>query len=631
MKLAAIAACLLLSGAASAHVTQFEVLGQEDFADGHPFGTAGPFVRIHAIAHGELDPADPANAAIAGLAQAPRTPAGTVAYDTDVEILRPADPARGSGTLLFDVPNRGNKYVLSWLDDAPGATLVNDPRTLADAGNGFSFSRGYTVVWAGWQPEVHGPGLMGIRVPTLPGVTAPIRFQIEAGTRGPDAVHAMPLPYPAATADGARLTVRTRGTDPETPVEGWEVTRDTVRLLPEGTAFTPRRIYELRYQATNPTVDGIGFAAVRDVVAFLRRGDPAVGPVRHTIGFGVSLSGRFLRNFLELGMNRAEDGSRVFDGVFPHISGAGKVFDNLPFAMPGRTATMHEDRFYPENWFPFATFPATDPMTGQAARLLHGDGSDPLIIESNTSTEYWQKGASLIHTDPADGADRALPDGVRVFMVAGTQHGGHFGSGTSAGPCAVGRNPHSAGPALRALLVNLEAWVADGALPPASLVPRHGDGTAVEAGAVRMPAVPGVEWVAAANRIGPPVDWVNPPADISRSYPTSVSAVDADGNERAGLRLPEISVPLGTYTGTNLYRDAPGELCDRDGSFVPFARDAAERARTGDPRPSVMERYGSKEGYVARVRQAADGLVAGRLMLPADADAAVKVAEGTTP
>ena len=631
MKLAAIVACLLLSGGASAHITRLEVLGQEDFAGGASFGTAGPFVRIHAVAHGELDPADPANAVISGLAQAPRTPGGTVAYDTDVEILRPRDPARGSGTMLFDVPNRGNKYALSWLDDAPGAGLVNDPRTAADAGNGFTFSRGYTVVWAGWQPEVHGAGLMGIRVPTLPGVAAPIRFQIEAGTRGPDAVTTMPLPYPAAPLDGATLTVRTRGIDPETPVGGWQITRGAVRLLPEGTAFAPRRIYELRYRATDPTVDGIGFAAVRDVVAFLRRGDPAVGPVRHTIGFGVSLSGRFLRNFLELGMNRAEDGTRVFDGVFPHIAGAGKVFDNLPFAMPGRTATMHEDRFYPENWFPFASFPATDPMTGQTARLLHGDGSDPLIIESNTSTEYWQKGASLIHTDPADGADRALPAGVRAFMVAGTQHGGHFGSGTSAGPCVVGRNPHSAGPALRALLVNLEAWVVDGTPPPASLVPRRADGTAMDAAGVRMPGIPGVQWAAKANPIGPPVDWVNPPADAGRVYPTFVSAVDADGNERAGLRLPEISVPLGTYTGTNLYRDAPGELCDRDGSFVPFARDAAERARTGDPRPSVMERYGSKEGYVAQVRQAADALVAGRLMLPADADAAVRVAEGALP
>ena len=633
MRLAAIAALLVLSGGASAHITRLEVIGQDDFAGGQPFGSAGAFVHIRAIAHGELDPADPLNAVILGLSQAPRMPSGMVAYDTDVEILRPKDPARGSGIMLFDVPNRGNKYALSWLDDAPGAGLVNDPRTAADAGNGFTFSRGYTIVWAGWQPEVHGPGLMGIRVPALHGVSAPIRFEFEAGTRGPEVVGSVSLPYPAATMDGATLSVRTRGTDPETlvPADEWAMTRDSVHLLPEDRALTPRRIYELRYQATDPTVDGIGFAAVRDVAAFLRNGDPAVGPVQHAIGFGVSLSGRFLRTFLELGMNQSEDGSRVFEGVLPHISGAGKVFANLPFAMPGRTATMHEDRFYPENWFPFATFAATDPMTGQTASLRHGDGTDPLIIETNTSTEYWQKGASLIHAGPADGADRTLPDGARAYLIAGTQHGGHFGSGTSAGPCVLGRNPHSAGPALRALLVDLEAWVVDATRPPASLVPRRADGTAVDAGTVQMPAIPGVRWATGANRVGPPVDWVNPPADVTRAYATTVAAVDADGNERAGLRLPEISVPLGTYTGTNLYRDAPGELCDRDGSFVPFARDAAERARTGDPRPSVMERYGSKEGYVARVRQAADALVAGRLMLPMDADATVRAAESALP
>ena len=620
-------ACLLCPATAGAHITRLDIVAQEDFAGGAAFGAAGPFVRIHAIAHGELDPADPANAVIAGLDHAPRTPNDTVAYDTDVEILRPKDPARGSGTLLFDVPNRGNKYALSWLDDTPGQGLVNDPRTEADAGNRFTFSRGYTLVWAGWQPEVHGANLLGIRVPTEAGVQQPIRFEIEAGTRGPDSVASIPLPYPAATIDGASLTVRTRGTDPETPLASgdWTMTANQVRLA--GAPFTPRRIYELRYQATGPTVDGIGFAAVRDVVAFLRRGDPAAGPVKHTLGFGVSLSGRFLRNFLEMGMNRAEDGSRVFDGVLPHISGAGKVFDNFAFAMPGRTATMHEDRFYPENWFPFATFPATDPMTGQTGRLLRGDGSDPLIIETNTSTEYWQKGASLIHTDPQDGTDRTLPDGVRSFLVAGTQHGGHSGSPTSTGPCVLGRNPHSAGPALRALLVDLELWVTDGTAPPASLVPRQADGTAAPAGTIRMPAITGVQWAGTANRIGPPVDWVNPPADVTRAYPTFVAAVDADGNERAGLRLPEISVPLGTYTGTNLYRDAPGELCDRDGSFVPFARTAEERTRTGDPRPSLTERYGSKPGYVARVQQAAAALVAQRLMLPADAQAATQAAE----
>ena len=633
MKLAAalLAACLA-PAAVAARVTALDVVSQEDFAGGAAFGAAGPYVRVEAVAHGELDPADPANAVVVDLDRAPRNAAGRVEYDADVSILRPRDPAKGSGVMLYDVLNRGNKFALPWLDDAPdSAGPINDPRGAGDAGNGFTFRRGYTLVWSGWQPEVHGPGLMGVRVPVAQDHGQPIvrriRVEVVAGTRGPEAVRSAALPYPAADPAAARLTVRAREADApaEVPASGWSIEGGALRLLPPGTAFAPRQLYELSYAATAPTVDGIGFAAVRDVVSHLRR-DPAFG-VRHALGFGVSLSGRFLRNFVELGMNRDEGGARVFDGVLPHISGAGKVFGNFEFAMPGRTATQHEDRFYPENWFPFAAFAATDPMTGQAGRIPRGDGSDPLMLESNTSTEYWQKGASLIHTDPADGADRALPPGARAYLVAGTQHGGHAGTAATPGPCANPRNPHSAGPALRALVVALEQWVVDGTAPPASQVPLLADGSGVAAEAVRLPAVPGVTWAPGANAIGPAVDWVDPPATVTRRYPTLVAAVDADGNEVAGIRLPEIAVPLGTYAGVNVYRDYPTELCDRDGAFIPFARDAAERARAGDPRPSLQERYGTREAYVEQVRKAADALVAARLMLAEDADAAVRAAQ----
>jgi len=353
-------------------------------------------------------------------------------------------------------------------------------------------------------------------------------------------------------------------------------------------------------------VDGIGFAATRDLVSHLRT-EPGI---QRTLAIGISLSGRFLRHFLELGTNRDEAGRRVFDGVLPHIAGAGKVFANQPFAMPGRTATQHEDRFYPEVWPPFGY--------GPGPSLLHGDGSDPLVIESNTSTEYWQKAASLVHTDAA-GADAALPPGVRVMLVAGTQHGGHAGTTSAPGFCASPRNPNSAGPALRAMLSNLDAWVASGTPPPDSLVPRRGDETGVPAGSVRMPAVPGVTWAPGDNAIGRPVDWTDPPSAPVQPYPTMVPAVDADGNEAVGLRLPHLAVPLGTYTGTNVYKDLPSELCDRDGTFVPFARTRAERERTGDPRPSLEERYGNRDAYVARVKAAADTLVAARRLLLEDA------------
>jgi hypothetical protein len=248
------------------------------------------------------------------------------------------------------------------------------------------------------------------------------------------------------------------------------------------------------------------------------------------------------------------------------------------------------------------------------------------MIEVNTSTEYWQKAASLIHTDPAARRDAELPPGARVYMIAGTQHGGRPGTDPSPGPCVNPRNPHSATPALRALFVALEEWVRTGAAPPRSRVPTIAQGTAVRAEAVEMPPVPGFALAAGANRIGPPVDWVDPPSRLDNFYETRVCAVDADGNEVAGIRLPPIAVPLGTYTGWNVYRAQPCELCDRDGSLILFARTRSEREATGDPRPSLEERYGSREIYVARVEAAAAARVADRLLLPADAAAYVRAA-----
>jgi hypothetical protein len=388
-------------------------------------------------------------------------------------------------------------------------------------------------------------------------------------------------------------------------------------------------------------VSGVGFAAVRDLVSFLRReradrdgtpnpliaGQGGGTGITRALAFGVSQSGRFLRHFLELGMNDDGSGKRVFDGVLTHVAGAGKTFAHHSFAMPGRTATQHEDRLYPENWFPFGNAIATDLFSGCRSSLLQGKPTDPLMIEVNTSTEYWQKGASLVHTDPAGSEDAALPPGCRAYMIAGTQHGGGPGTDPSPGPCANPRNPHSASPVLRALLVALEAWVRNGAEPPPSRVPRIADGLLVAADAVRMPAVPGFAAPPGANRIAAPVDWVNPPSRLDNFYGARVSAVDADGNEIAGVRLPPIAAPLGTYTGWNVYRVQPCELCDRDGSLIPFARTAQERETAGDPRPSLEERYGSRSAYVAKVREIAAALVAERLLLPPDAEAYVRAAE----
>jgi Alpha/beta hydrolase domain len=625
-------------------ITNIAITDTADFADGHAFGEVGAYVRIKGVARGVLDPTAPGNAGIVDLDKAASNAQGLVEYATDFDILRPKDFSRGSGILVYDVPNRGSKRIFTLLDDVAPVDPArnNDPRSREDAGLGFLLGRGYSLVWSGWDPGApRANGNLGGDFPAVieggRPVTGRIRDEFHFGTRAPGDGSARRLSYPAASTDqpGARLTVRARESDRRTEIARgeWEFIDDrSIRLLPEGRKFEPVKIYELWYEATGAKALGIGYASVRDLVSFLRHGGGDGGgtenpvasgasQIRHALAFGVSQSGRFLRHFLELGMNTDAAGRRVFDGVFSHVAGAGKVFANHRFGMPGRTATQHEDRLYPENWFPFGAMAATDPFTGKSCALLKGDATDPLIIETNSATEYWQKGASLVHTDPASGGDAALPANARAYLIAGTQHGGRPGVDPRPGPCVNPRNPHSATPALRALFVALEEWVTEGITPPPSRVPTIAAGTAVQAETVRMPRVPGFAHAPGGNRIFPPIDWVDPPEDgPARFYKTYVSAVDNDGNEVAGILLPPIAVPLGTYTGWNVYRAQPDELADRDGSLIPFAGTSAEREAADDPRPSLAERYGTREVYVAKVEAAAASLVAERLLLPADAD-----------
>ena len=633
-------------------ITKIDIAGVEPFAEGHHFGEAGPYVRIHGVARGELEPAAPQHAVIVDIDKAERNARGMIEYELDLFILRPADIRRGSGTLVYDVTNRGRKVILGRLDEAPGDANTNDPRTARDAGLGYTLGRGWTLVWSGWDSSApRANNGMTARLPLALEKGEPmvrrIRHEFHIGTRAIGKGDAVTLSYPSVSTDTrrARLTVRDRESDARTeiPPDCWEFADNrTIRLLPAGTLFAPYKIYDIWYEATGSRVIGVGFAAVRDLVSFLRHEsadrDGTVNPlcaaassdapaITHALSFGVSQSGRFLRHFLELGMNDDGQGRRVFDGVLTHVAGAGKTFANHSFAMPGRTATQHEDRLYPENWFPFGNAVTTDPFSGRRGALLQARPTDPLMIEVNTSTEYWQKGASLVHTDPVGGEDAVLPPGCRVYMVAGTQHGGGPGTDPNPGPCVNPRNPHSASPALRALFVALEAWVKDGVAPPDSRVPLIAGGSLVKAGNVTMPAVPGFAAPPQANRIAAPVDWVDPPSRLDNFYGARVCAVDADGNEIAGIRLPPVAVPLGTYTGWNVYRAQPCELCDRDGSLIPFARTRQEREAAGDPRPSLEERYGSRPAYVSRVREAAAALVAERLLLPSDADAYIRVAE----
>ena len=637
-------ACTLLSVClihpSEAQVTAIRIDSIEPFADAAAFGESGAYERLRGKFRGELDPADARNGAIHNLQKAPRNANGRVEYEADFFMLRPVDAARGNRTLIYDVTNRGRMYVHWRLMDAKLASPAagNDPRTAADAGNGLFLRRGYTLVWSGWDSTV-AEGANRLRLAPVVAtdngkpIVRTIRDELVSGTRGA-AKATFRLTHAAASLDQSRakLSVRRSETDArrEVPASQWAyVNAREIRLLPEGTKPEPGSLYEFHYPATDPHVLGIGMAATRDLVAFLRSGraDDAGTPnpirfeTRAALAFGISQSGRFLRDFVRDGFNQDERGRKVFDGMLAHTAGVGGVFLNHAFGQPARTNTQHEDHTFPENAFPFSTARMTDPVSGRTGSLFRNDGFDPLWMETNTSTEYWQKGASLLVTDPLGTSDVALPANARAYLIAGTQHGGQAWMTSTRGQCANPRNPHSPTPALRALLIALDEWV-DGKQPPASRVPSIRDGTFVAPEQVRFPAVPGMAVARRANEFGVLRDWVEPVMDMSKPYRTLVPQVDADGNETRGVRLPEIGVPLGTYTGWNLYREPypQGELCDRNGSYRPFARTLAEREAAGDPRPSLAERYRDHAGYVQRFEEDARRLVSERLLLAEDAE-----------
>jgi len=629
---------------AAARLTEIHVTAVEPFADGMAFGAAGAYERVKGTFKGELDPSDPRNKVIVNLDKAQKNAAGRIEYEADFYILRPVDAAHGSRKILYDVTNRGRQYAHWMFGDA--RTVRNDPSAAEDAGNGLILRRGYVIVWSGWDPDAPraNAGLAMKPVIAMNGtvpIARVIRDELMSGGRGP-LRKTFRLTYEAATLEQsqARLTVRRAETNPrrEIPAEGWAyVNAREIRLLPEGTAPEPGSLYEFHYPAKNPRVLGIGLAATRDLVSFLRyeaadskgNANPAGAGVRHALAFGRSQSGRYLRDHVALGFNQDESGRKVFDGVMAHTAGVGGVFLNYEFGQPARTNTQHEDHVFPENAFPFSSARQTDPVTGMTAGLLRNDGFDPLWMETNTSTEYWQKGASLLVTDPLGIRDLAHPANARGYLVGGTQHGGQAWMTSTAGPCVNPRNPHNPSPALRALLVALDEWVSEGKAPPASRTPRISDGTMVTPEKLAFPAIPGVAVAHRVNEFGVLKDWVKPEMDLSQPYRPLVPQVDVDGNETSGILLPDVAAPLGTYTGWNLYK-APyveGELCDRFGTYVPFAASRAEREAKNDPRLSLEERYGDHAGYARRVEEAVKNLVANRLLLAEDAQQFIEKAK----
>jgi hypothetical protein len=602
-------------------ITAIEIKQSEPFVQGAGFGDTGSYTRLDGVAVGEVDPAHPANRGIALIDQAPRNARGHVEYRSDFVILRPTDPAKGNGRILYEVNNRGR--IMLFANLCAGAA-GNRPETAADLGNALPLHRGFTLIWSGWDPGAPKPTGLSLDVPIASNGDQPIvqriREEFVSGTRL-GVLERFRLSHDAANLDPAcaQLTVRRTQTAARRPIAFEFLDARAIRLLPAETLPEPGSIYEFCYDATKPRVLGIGFAATRDLISHLRQhGGELLGrPPSHTLAFGISQAGRYLRDHIAQGFNADEDGRRVFDGVFTHVAGIGRVFHNTPFGQPFRTRTWHEDHDFPEVQFPFSTASQLDPITEASGALLRGDATDPRLIETNTSTEYWQKGASLLHTDPLATHDVALPDSVRGYLLAGTQHGGKAGMPRDAGPCVNPRNWHDPMPAVRALLVALDEWVANDRAPPDSRLPSLAAGTLVPAELVAFPSVATLSPPRAANDVAPLPDWINPQLP-ARAYRACVPQVDADGNEIAGIRLPDIAVPRGTFAGWNLYKTPypDGEIADRDGTFLAFATTA--EARGDDPRPSIAERYPTHAAYLAQVQQVVADLSAARLLLPED-------------
>lgn len=646
-------------------ITRLIIDSTEVAFEGRTFGKVGHYLKLRGTASGTLDPDDPRNAVITDLALAARNAHGLIEYTTDFTILRPADPAAGNGRVLFEVNNRGRKL----FGPFSGANLGNDPKTAAEAGAGFLMHAGYSLAWCGWDATVApGNDALTLTVPVarrpdgsrIPGPSYEYLVFDETG------VCEAKLAYAAAGEGGVPpvMTVREHLADAPVviPATGWEYTGPrSVRLLPAGTCFKPGAIYELVHTVTDPPVCGIGFAATRDFVSFLRGGafvpgqDGLLGhAAARVLGLGISQAGRYLNDFVWLGFNEDLAGRRVFDGLLTWIGAGTGVGLNVRFAQPDRTERIRQHHYYPEGTFPFAWRDLTDPLTGRGdsrARRAERTGTMPRIMVVNSSNEYWSKTASLVHTD-LDGNDLPDPESVRFYLLSSTEHTIAGSPPDACGPCRLPRNTIDPNPALRALFVALEQWL-DGIPPPPSAVPRVADGTAafiepcadsrlgigvVPAAALGWPALPDALYTGVAtirNRFdfGPDApsgvlsQW--PPVPTGVLHRSFVPKVDADGHDIAGIRLPPVAAPLATYTGWAVRADYCGgpDGAEQFGQRIPFSTTRAQRLARRDPRPSLEERYGSKAAYVAAVAAVANELVANRLLLEQDAQAYVAQAQ----
>jgi hypothetical protein len=634
-----------MAAAADARVVRLRVERREAVLGGRPFGAAGPYEKVIGKVDFGLDPNLPANAEIVDLKLAPRNERGHVESSADFYLLKPVDPRRGNGRLFYEVGNRGGKSLLSTFQKAAGSP---DPATDAEFGDGALMRQGFTLLWMGWQwdvPDRAGTMRMEMPIATENGrqITGLVRGNFILNDRAQTAPVAdrNHRAYQVLDPNGAGNVMTVR----DDPIaKGQVIPRSRWRFVDGSTVtldggFEPGRVYDVVYRTADPRVLGCGLSGTRDLISFLKYDTSPENPspgVRYALAWGVSQSGRYLRHFLYQGFNADEQGRRVFDGVIDQVGGAGRGSFNHRFGQASRDALQFFNILFPVDLFPFADSPQADPETGATDSLLaraERTGTAPKIFHLLTNSEYFNRAGSLVHTDPTGTKDATLPPNTRIYMIASAPHGpGPFPPVSNAGGGMVGRaalNPLNYSPAVRALFQAMDRWVVDDVPPPPSAYPRIADGTLTPPDRAGWPAIPGFELPQKPLRayhlnFGP--DWdrgivsIEPP-DIGTPFVVGVPAVDGDGNVRAGIRLPDIAVPLATHAGWN-YRDAsigaPDRLAGEIGSYIPFPRTRADRERAGDPRPSIEERYRNRDEYVGRCAAAALDLIARGFLRPED-------------
>ena len=660
-QMAGVVAVIALFGLCTeAHVTRVEIISRGDVADGRAFGLAGAYEKIIGRVYFAVNPENIHNRQIVDLDKAPRNAQGEVEFSADLYLYKPKDMARGNNAVLFEVSNRGGRGILRLVDGGGSGD--------AEIGDGFLLREGYTIAWVGWQFDLDDQGeKVRLRAPIAQDaggkeIRGLVRSDFTPSEKkddmplghillGPSGGKSYPVDDPASaknvlsvrdTPEGARQTIPRSQWSFGHSVE-WRLVADPHFIHLNG-GFLPGRIYEVVYEAKNPVVAGVGLAAVRDFLSYLKYDPQATAPIKRVYAVGISQSGRFLRHFLYQDFNADEQGRQVMDGVIAHVAGAGRGSFNHRFAQPSRDAQPLSSIFFPTDLFPYTDLPETDPETGESAGLLDAVNEShtaPKVFFTNTSYEYWGRAASLIHTS-ADGLKDATPgENARVYFLAGLQH---FSAVfppqkvTSGSPDSSAQQKHNPNPIQRfwrALISDMDQWVKDGTAPPPNTYPKIADGTLAPLSKWKFPRIPGVNLpheVNLAYHLDFGSQWKSgiishEPPNVGKAVGVLVPQTDADGNDLGGVRLPELQVPLATYTGWNLRDPGIGAADLRLsflGSFLPFARGAAEREKSGDPRASVAERYESREQYMGKFAEAAMKLIHDRFMLREDLQAALE-------